>query len=246
MSTAEQDFGFDENCENCQDPLIAEQNWSVTDIRNNQQFCTKPECQEAKPVVMRNQMTGKSAKKNREIDRGLPHKLREQTRFVKIRPEQNKVDEWTRILADPTMINAKGWPKYSKIFPAYGINDWYKGPTTSVLAVVQYPDEVDMNGCPSKASVASIKRHLKSLTKRFNGNLEIYSSLGRNPNPPYRREYRWYVLKEKDDLDKQVAGLMEIANNITLAAEKRKNNFGQRTYEERMEKVELLDKFFEK
>jgi hypothetical protein len=245
MST-EQDFGYDEVCENCHDPLEAERNWSVTDIRNSMQYCTKPECQAVKPAVIKNQMTGKSAKANREIDKGLSHQLKEQTRFVKIRPDQDKVDEWAKIISDPQMVNAKGWPKYSKIFPAYGINNWEKGYTSTAMAVGQFPDEVDMNGCPSKASVASVRRYLKSLTRRFDGNLEIYSSQGRNPNPPYRREWRYYVLKDKKDLDSQVGGMRDIANNIALAAAKRERNFGDRTYEQRMEKVELLDKFFEK
>jgi hypothetical protein len=237
---------FDETCENCKDALRAyepNKNWSIADVSANLQYCTKPECQQAKPILVKNQITG-SIKKNRERDRGLPSKIKDSSRFTTVKPDQDKVDEFAKMFADPTMKTEKGLPKVSKMFPAYGIDTWEKGFMPNQVAVVNAPEEVDENGCPSKASVATVRRYFKSLTRRFDGNLELYSSKGRNAVTG-RTERRWYVLRYEDDLRSQVGDMREISKNIELAAARRERNFKQRPYKDRMEKVDLLDRFFE-
>jgi len=244
MSGQEFNDAFDEQCECCHDPLNSQVNWNIADVRANLLYCLKPECQAQKPAIIKNQMTGRAARKRRDIDSGLNPELKEQSRFLRIAPDKERVDEFTGYIEDARMLNAKGWPKYSIIFLTYKINDPPKGPTAAEMAVAQFPNEVDMNGCPSKTAVLRVKRYLKSLTLRYDGNLEIYSSLVINPKTN-RREYRYHINKDRGDVDKQTGRMISIARHIELAAKKRENNFVKRTYDERMAKVELLDKFFE-
>lgn len=246
MSDQEFNDSFDEQCENCHDPLNGERNWNVEDVKANLLYCTKVECQAAKPVLIKNQTTGKSGRKQRPRDAGLSHEIKERSisKFVNIIPDPIRVADFSEKIADPSMLNAKGYPKYSVIFREFKIFDPLDGPTVYEMAAAQFPGEVDTNGCPSKAAVRRIKNYLRALTIRYDGNLEIYATPVENPITS-KRESRYHINKNPDDLKKQVDRMEDIASHIQLAARKRERNFAQRTFEQRMEKVEHLDKFFE-
>ena len=142
------------------------------------------------------------------------------------------------------MLNEQGVPKYSKIFKEYGINSFANGLECPEMATAQYPNEVDGRGCPSKQAVNAVKNHCKTLTKRFKGNLELHSTRGVHEKTN-RRIWRWHINKESDDVKKQVDDMLRIADNIKLSAKERENNFTSKTYDQRMQKVDLLDRFFD-
>ena len=236
---------FEEKCINCGAALLGQQNWRIADMREDNRYCTKQECQAAKPVIMTSTKTwsGKGRKK-REPDAGLSQTLEHKPRAVNV-PNPAKVQEFKQMLADPKMLNARGIPQYSKIFREYKINESEKGFTGQEMAAAHYPEEVDVNGCPSKRSVSRIRSYLKTLTKRYDGNLELYSTKVKMQDEPYRTESRWHTLKEPEDLNKQVNVLYTLSKNIEKSAKQREVNFASKTYDERMHKVTLLDRFFD-
>jgi len=211
-------------------------------------YCNKKECQETKPIVMKaTKSNSEKSKKPRPKDRGLSHTLKETRRYVRYPADAARVAEFAELLKDETMWNEKGFPRYSKIFKSYGINEPGLGYEVVEMATAQFPDEIDANGSVSVQAVNAVRNYLKRLTKRYQGVLEIYSTKIVKDTEPYkgRRVWRWHTLKNKEDLDKQINGMLEIAKNIQLSAKKRENNFTSKTYEERMEKVDILDQFFE-
>jgi len=238
----------DEYCHNCKEELIAGINWSIEDIKTNQMYCTKEKCQETKPVVIKTTKSSiQKSKKPRPKDRGLSHTLKETRKYVRYPADAARVADFAELLKDQNMWNENGFPRYSKIFKTYGINEPRLGYEIVEMATAQYPDEIDANGCISIQATNAVRNYLKRLTVRYQGVLEIYSTKTVKDMEPYKgkRVWRWHTLKNKEDLDKQVNGMLEIAKNIQLSAKKRENNFTSKTYEERMEKVDILDKFFE-
>lgn len=246
MSIAQGQIEHDEKCLNCNDPLIAGQNWNLNDVLTSLLYCIKDQCQLSKPVTIKTKTNNIRIKKPRIIDKGLDRTLSKPRGYIKFMPDAARVAEFAEYLKNPEMLNEQGFPIYSKIFKDYGIFDPQKGFESPEMAVAQYPDEVDVNGCPSIQAVNSIRNYLKSITRRYHGNLEIYSSRVTKQTEPYkgRRVWRWHTLKNREDLDKQVNDMLQIAKNIELGAKKRQNNFTSKTYEERMEKVGILDQFF--
>lgn len=241
-----QELGHDEVCLNCNDPLVAGLNWKISDVQASQLYCIKDECQQSIPVTIKSKDNGARIKKPRPVDKGLSKTLKQSRRYIKFTPDAARVAEFAEMINNQEMWNEQGFPRYSKVFKDYGIYDPEKGFEIAEMAVAQYPEEVDVNGCPSIEAVNSIRNYLKSLTRRYNGNLEIYSSRTVKQTEPYkgRRVRRWHTLKNKEDLDKQINDMLQIAKNIELGAKKRENNFTSKTYEERMEKVGILDQFF--
>lgn len=250
---SEQDQGqgidYDERCENCNDPLTARQNWAINDVQTNLLYCTKEECQESKPEIITTKSSGVRIKRFQPKDKGLSHELKEKRRYVRYPADAARVADFAKMLEDERMWNEKGFPRYSKIFKDYGVNDPELGLGYECIemATAQYPDEVDSNGCISIHAVNAVKNYLKRLTKRYQGMLEIYSTRVVKETEPYkgRRVWRWHTLKNRGDLDKQTNDMLQIARSIELAARKRENNFTSKTYEERMAKVDLLNEFFE-
>lgn len=236
----------DESCLNCNDPLEAGKNWAIDDVKTSLLYCTKGECQQAKPVTIKGKASQKT-KKPRLADKGLSHELKATRRYVRYPADAARVAEFAEMIANKDMWNEFGFPIYSKIFKDYGINVPEKGYEIVEMATAQYPDEVDANGCVSIQAVNCVKNYLKRITKRYNGVLEIYSTKIVKETEPYKgkRSWRWHTLRNKEDLDKQVNAMLEIAKNIQLSAKKRENFFASKTYEERMEKVGKLDEFFE-
>jgi hypothetical protein len=235
----------DEICISCKDPLIAGQNWRIEDVKTSLLYCTKEECQKSKPMTIRTRKNGR-IQKEVDPDRGLAQTLKQRRRFIRYPPDAARVAQFAAMIADPRMKNKKGTPRYSRIFKEYGVTNFKSGFTCAEMAVAQYPAEIDPNGCPSIEAVWSVKMYLKRITKRYNGNLEIYSSRGVKETEPHKgsREWRWHALKFKDDLDRQTEEMYKIAKNIELAARKRQDNFLKRPFEERMQKVGILDDFF--
>jgi hypothetical protein len=180
----------------------------------------------------------------RDTDRGLGPEIKH--RLYKVAPDAKRVKEFAKMLSDPRMLNKRGIPRYSKIFRTYGIDSFAKGFTGQVMAAAQYPDEVDIDGCPSSQSTKSVTGYLKRLTKKFEGNLELYSTRGQRETVPHIREHRWHITKYKADHNRQVDDMRKIATSINLAAKKRIVNFEKKTYPERMQKVDLLDQFFDR
>jgi hypothetical protein len=238
-----QDTGYEEVCVNCGDGLVAQVNWNIGDVMGDIRYCTKEQCQAAKPVLINSKPTAKRRKK-READPGLSQTLRPRNDFIKDAPDVNKVAMFTNMIADPRMLNERGVPKYSKIFKEYGVNSFANGLECAEMAAAQYPNEIDGRGCPSKQSVNSVRNHCKRLTKRFKGNLELHSTRGAHEKTN-KRIWRWHINKEPDDVKKQVDDMLKIAGNISLSAKEREKNFTGKTYEERMVKVDLLDQFFD-
>jgi hypothetical protein len=245
-----QDYGteFDETCVNCGDPLVGNKNWNIADVNANLQYCTKPECQSAKPQTIRSiKSNGKAQKKKQDPDRGLSRQIKPRPSFVRDIPDAVKVEDFKRMLEDPQCQNERGFPRYSTIFKNYGIDSWEKGFPAPVMAAAQYPDEVDDKGRPSTTAVARVTGYLKRVTKRYNGNLEVYSTKGiMNTGTSHRTEWRWHSNRYKKDLDRQVEEMNKIAANIQAAAGLRVSNFNETTFEQRMEKVTLLDQFYAK
>ena len=143
------------------------------------------------------------------------------------------------------MLNDRGIPQYSKLFKEYAINESKKGFTCPEMAAAHFPNEVDVNGCPSIESVNHIRSYLKRLSKRYHGNLELFPTRVKMEVAPYRTESRWHTLKERDDLNKQLDLLNTLSKSIEMAAKNREINFSSKTYDERMDKVSLLDRFFD-
>lgn len=241
-----QDVDYDEYCENCSDQLIAKQNWAINDVQTNLLYCTKEECQESKPEIITTRTNSGGIKKPRPKDKGLSHELKTSRRYVRYPADAVRVAAFAEMIADGNIWNEMGFPMYSKIFKEYGINNGEKGFECTEMATAQYPNEIDANGCVSIQAVNSVKNYLKSLTRRYNGNLEIYSTRVVKTEDPYkgRRVWRWHTLKNREDLDKQINTMLDIAKNIELGARKRENNFTSKTYEERMQKVDILNQFF--
>jgi hypothetical protein len=231
---------------NCGDPLDAPKNWKLSDVQASLLYCTKEECQQSKPVTIKSNAGGAKVKKERPKDKGLARTLKQPQKYIKFAPDPVRVAEFAEYLKDSDMWNEQGFPIYSMIFKEYHIWDPEKGFEVAEMALAQYPDEVDANGCPSIQAVNSVRNYLKSITTRYNGNLEIYSTRTVKQTDPYkgRRVWRWHTLKNREDLDKQVNDMLQIAKNIELGAKKRENNFTSKTYDERMEKVGILDEFF--
>lgn len=248
MSGQEQ-FEHEERCLNCDDALFAGHNWSLDDVKTSLFYCIKEQCQESKSVTIKSKDDRKAPKpkKQKDRDRGLSPTLKESRRYIRRPADPVRVAEFAEMLKNPEMLNEKGFPRYSKIFKTYGINTPQAGYEKAEMATAQYPKEVDANGCVSVQAVNSVGNYLKRLTERYQGVLEIYSSLTTKETEPYqgRRVWRWHTLKNKEDLNKQTNAMLEIAKNIQLAAKVRENNFGKMTYDERMDKMEHLDKFFE-
>ncbi len=244
-----QDTGYEEICVNCGDGLVAQVNWNVGDVAGDIRYCTKDSCQAAKPQIIRSiKSNGKAQKKKQDPDKGLSREFKSRSGstsgFIKTIPDQDKVDEFKRMLDDPQCQNERGFPRYSQVFKDNGIDRWEKGYPAPVMAAAQYIDEVDDKGRPSKESVQRVKGYLKRTTKRYNGNLEVYSTKGIvNTGDTHRAEWRWHSNRYKQDLDRQVQEMNTIAANIQIAAKKREANFNKATYEQRMERVTYLDKF---
>ena len=48
---------FEEQCINCGDSLIAKVNWNVGDLMGDIRYCTKEQCQTAKPILISSEPT---------------------------------------------------------------------------------------------------------------------------------------------------------------------------------------------
>jgi hypothetical protein len=178
----------------------------------------------------------------RPADRGLPRDLRK--RNFRVPPDPEKVKEFAKYLRDPRMRNSRGIPRYSKIFRFYGVDCYTKGFTAGEMATPQYPEEIDSYGCPSPEAVKAITGYLKRITKRYKGNLELYATPGVRAKPPHRREWRWHITRLVSDTKKQVDSMMRIAKSIEVSAKEREAN-QKKAFPERMEKADLLDRFFD-
>lgn len=238
----------EETCLNCNDSLIAGANWKLDDVQASLLYCTKETCQASKPVTLTTAAKrGPSPRKLRPYDTGLARQLKPSRRFIKNPPDAARVAEFNKMIEDPEMKDDRGWIKYSRVLRKYGSTSFKTGWEIAEMAVAQFPDEIDVNGCPAIQAIKSLRNYLNRTTKRYNGNLEIHSTRGVKDTEPRlgSRVWRWHINKEEEDVNKQVGDMMAISKNIELAAKKREADFHKKTFEERMEKVTLLDQFFD-
>jgi hypothetical protein len=229
----------EELCLNCNDPLIARQNWEINDIQANLLYCTKEECQESKPETKTKQAT--KGPKPHDVGLSLTFKEPVERRHIKNIPDPERVEQFKTYLDNPEMKNKQGFPLYSKIFKDYEIYSPSRGFEVPEMAAAQFPEECDLNGCPTIRACSRVRNHLKNLTKKFNGYLELYSTkFLRDDGKTVRR---WHTLKDRVDLDKQMNDLLTMSKNLELSAKKRQRNFESATYEQRMDRVAHLDEF---
>ena len=160
-----QELGHDEICENCGDPLDAPKNWKLSDVQASLLYCTKEECQQSKPVTIKSNAGGAKVKKERPKDKGLARTLKQPQKYIKFAPDPVRVAEFAEYLKDSDMWNEQGFPIYSMIFKEYHIWDPEKGFEVAEMALAQYPDEVDANGCPSIQAVNSVRNYLTETLK---------------------------------------------------------------------------------
>jgi ASC-1-like (ASCH) protein len=168
-------------------------------------------------------------------------------------PDKQKVAEFKEYLLDPNM-RAKNKAGKSKIALSeiYRKREIYnpepRGFTIDEMASAYnelfQPSENDEYGCPSIESKNGLKHKILYENKKHKPNLELHATPCIN-HITGKRERRYHINKDVEDVRKQTDQMYEIANRINQSAGERLKAV-EKPLMERMTKVELLDEYFKR